>query len=73
MHHKLPYKKPAYGKSITVLFFFFGHSMESLSAINLYSQLMTLMFFVSSSNDFHVLLEFFSNKQLPISYLHSSE
>ena len=46
MHHKLPYKKTAYGNTITFLFFFYGHSMESLSAINLYGQL----------NDFNVIL-----------------
>ena len=48
MHHKLPYKKSAYGNAISFLFFFYGHSMESLSAINLYGQLMT--------NDFNATL-----------------
>ena len=45
MHHKLPCKKTAYGNAITFLFFFHRHSMESLSAINLYGQLMTSMSF----------------------------
>ena len=44
-------------------FFFYGHSMENLSAINLYGQLMTLMFFfVWSNNYFNVFLNFFSTK-----------
>ena len=43
MHHKLPFKTTAYGNAISVLFFFYGYSMENLSAINLYGQSMTLM------------------------------
>ena len=39
-------KKIAYGNAISFLFFFYGHSMKSLSAINLYGQLMTLKFFL---------------------------
>ena len=45
MLHKVPYKKTAYANTISFLFFFYVHSMESLSAINLYGQLMTLMLF----------------------------
>ena len=36
-------QKTTYGNAISFLFFFFGHSMESLSAINLYGQLMISM------------------------------
>ena len=39
--------------------FFYGHSMESLSAINLNCQLMTSMFFLCSSNDFYVFFRIF--------------
>ena len=46
MHHKLPYKKKqAIVIPLVSCFFFYGHSMESLSAINLYGQLMILMLF----------------------------
>ena len=42
MHQKLPNKKATHGNAISFLFFFYGHGMENLSAINLYGQLMTL-------------------------------
>ena len=52
----------AYSKTISFLsFYFYIHSMESLSAINLYGLLMTLMFFVWSYNDFQAFIENFFN------------
>ena len=65
VHHKLPNKK----KQLEVLplvscFSFYGHSMESLSAIKLYGQLMTLMVLVWFSIVFHVFPLWYSMKLL---------
>ena len=74
LHHKLPYKK----RQLMVIpfvscFYFYGHSMESLSAINLYGQLMTSMLFCMVVQWLSCFFFFFFDKQLPISNLHSSE
>ena len=47
-------------------FFFYGDNMDSLSTINLYGQLMTLMLLLLLFNGFHVFLEFFCDEQFLI-------
>ena len=66
-------KKTAYGNTISFLFFFYGYSKESLSAINLYGQLMILMFFLMIILWFSCFSCIFFNEQLPIPYLNSSK
>ena len=68
IYHKLPYIKTAYGDAISFLFFFYGHGMESLSAMKLYGQLMTLMLTVWSSNVFHAFPLWNSMKFLFLDY-----
>ena len=68
-------KKTAYGNAISSLFFLYGHSVESLSAINLYGQLMTFMVFcmvILWCSCFHVFFNFFSTNN-SIYYLNSFE
>ena len=59
-------------KPVVSGFFFYSHSMESLSAINLYGQLMTLMVFVRSTNDFYVFPEIFFDKGVNFLYIVSN-
>ena len=56
-----------------VSYFFNGDSMGSLSAINLYGQLMALMVLCVVIQLYSYFLEFFFDKQLLIYFLHSSE
>ena len=51
-------KKTTYGNTINFLFVFHGHSLESLSAINLYVQLMTLIIFLYGQT---MIFMFFTN------------
>ena len=51
--------KTDYGDDISFLFFFYGHSMESLSAINLFGQLKTLMVLRMVIQCFYVILALF--------------
>ena len=47
--------------------------MESMSALNFYGQLMTLLFFVWSTNGFLVFLEFFFRQRTSNFLFDSSE
>ena len=71
MHHKLPHKKTDYGNAISFPFFN-GHNMESLSAINLYGQLMTLTVLCMVIH-FFVFLAIFFGKQISTSCFYSFE
>ena len=72
MHLKLPYKTTADGNAISFLFFFYGHSMESLSAKKLYGLFLTSMLLCMFIQWFPCFSwNFFYDKQLI--YSHSSE
>ena len=73
MHHKLPYKKKQLILMLLVsCSFFYGHSMEFLSAF--YGQLITFMlFFCMVIQWFSCFSRTFFEEQLSISYLHNFE